>query len=118
MFWSNEDALWNILYIVVTLLVSQLPIFSLNVLLVEQDIIIKFDMSVTPLVSHVEMWPYVASVVVESSHHAVRAVRRVAVVNAVARRLVCSRATSRVFVAIPADAITLTLEVDCRAGAW
>ena len=39
-------------------------------------------MSVTPLVSHVEMWPYVASAVVESSHHAVRAVRSVAVVNA------------------------------------
>ena len=38
-------------------------------------------MSVTPLVSHVEMWPYVASAVVELSHHAVTAVRRVAVTN-------------------------------------
>ena len=78
----------------------------------------KFDMSVTALVFHVEIWPYVASAVVESSHQSVTAVRRVAVVNAVARRVVCSRATSRVFVAIPADAITLTVEVDCRAGTW
>jgi hypothetical protein len=35
----------------------------------------KDDMSVTPEVSHVEMWPYVASAVVASDSHAVTAVR-------------------------------------------
>ena len=33
------------------------------------------DMSVTPEVSHVEMWPYVASAAVSSLNHAVTAVR-------------------------------------------
>ena len=35
------------------------------------------DMSVTPPVSHVEMWPYVASAAVASASHAVTAVRMV-----------------------------------------
>tara|TARA_B100000683_G_scaffold136313_1_gene133069 strand:- start:43 stop:312 length:270 start_codon:yes stop_codon:yes gene_type:complete len=37
----------------------------------------KFAMSVTPPVSHVEMWPYVASAAVASASHAVTAVRMV-----------------------------------------
>ena len=36
-------------------------------------------MSVTALVSHVLMWPYVLAAVVASSHHAVTAVWRLAV---------------------------------------
>jgi hypothetical protein len=35
------------------------------------------DVSVTALVSHVEMWPYVASAAVASASHAVTAVRMV-----------------------------------------
>ena len=38
-------------------------------------------MSVTALVSHVLMWPYVASPAVASSHHEVTAVRRLGVSN-------------------------------------
>ena len=38
-------------------------------------------MSVTRLVSHVLMWPYVLAAVVGSLHHAVTAVRRLAVLN-------------------------------------
>ena len=34
----------------------------------------KYDMSVTPPVSHVEMWPYVASAAVGSESHAATAV--------------------------------------------
>ena len=34
----------------------------------------KYDMSVTPEVSHVEMWPYVASAAVGFASHASRAV--------------------------------------------
>ena len=72
----------------VTLLTSQDEILSLNVAYVEQcpvthalpvhDIPNKLDMSVTPLVSHVEMCPYVLSAVVESLHHAPTAVWRLA----------------------------------------
>ena len=35
----------------------------------------KCDMSFTPDVSHVEMWPYVASAAVASASHALTAVR-------------------------------------------
>ena len=35
------------------------------------------DMSVTPDVSHVEMWPYVASAAVASASHAATAIRMV-----------------------------------------
>ena len=35
------------------------------------------DMSVTPPVAHVEMWPYVASAAVASASHAATAVRMV-----------------------------------------
>ena len=35
------------------------------------------DMSITPEVSHLEMWPYVASAAVASASHAVTAVRMV-----------------------------------------
>ena len=38
----------------------------------------KCDMSVTPEVSHVEMWPYVASAAALSESHAATAVRMVA----------------------------------------
>ena len=72
----------------VTLLTTQDEILSLNVAYVEQcpvthalpvhDIPNKLDMSVTPLVSHVEMCPYVLSAVVESLHHAPTAVWRLA----------------------------------------
>ena len=37
----------------------------------------KCDMSVTPPVAHVEMWPYVASAALWSANHAVTAVRMV-----------------------------------------
>ena len=72
----------------VTRLTSQDEILSLNVAYVEQcpvthalpvhDIPNKLDMSVTPLVSDVEMCPYVLSAVVESLHHAPTAVWRLA----------------------------------------
>ena len=63
----------------VTRLTSQDEILSLNVAYVEQcpvthalpvhDIPNKLDMSVTPLVSHVEMCPYLGSVVVALESH-------------------------------------------------
>ena len=37
----------------------------------------KYDMSVTSTVSHVEMWPYVASAALWSANHAATAVRMV-----------------------------------------
>ena len=66
--------------IVVTLDVSQLPISSLNMSYVEHgppQPENKYDMSVTALVSHSEMCPYIASALVESLHHAPTAVRMV-----------------------------------------
>ena len=79
----NDEVLWNILYIDVTPEVSQALISSLKdaaaVLQPEElqyeDPQSKYDMSVTPDVSHVEMWPYVASAALASESHAATAVR-------------------------------------------
>ena len=43
----------------------------------------SFDMSVTPLVSHVDMCPYVVVALVSLSHQAETAVRRLVVVKVV-----------------------------------
>ena len=86
----NEEAYRNIPSMFVTWLVFQPLRSSLNVLYVEQYTpptsfqseskrLNQDDISVTALVSHVLMWPYVLVAVVESSHHAVTAVRRLAV---------------------------------------
>ena len=58
------------LFIAVTPEVSHAPMSSLK----DEDSN-KSDMSVTPDVSHVEMWPYVASAAVASLNQAVTAVR-------------------------------------------
>ena len=72
----------NILPMFVTWLVSNEDKSWLNVLDVEQaSSLNKYDISVTALVSHVLMWPYVLVAVVASLHHAVTAVRRLAVSN-------------------------------------
>ena len=88
----NEEAPWNIRSMFVTWLVFQPLRSSLNVLYVEQYTppmsfqkrsyrLNKHDMSVTWLVSHVLMWPYVLAAAAASLHHAVTAVRRLAVSN-------------------------------------
>ena len=61
----------NIQSIVVTPEVSHAPMSSLK----DDFPSNKYDMSVTPPVSHVEMWPYVASAAVASESHEATAVR-------------------------------------------
>ena len=79
MSWSKAEAYWNITYIDVTPEVSHAPMSSLKdaaaELLYEQSCAQNnSDMSVTPPVSHVEMWPYVTSAAVASENHATTAV--------------------------------------------
>ena len=78
MSWSKAEALENIQNIDVTPEVSHAPISSLKdaaeMLYKPHHEQNKYDMSVTPDVSHVEMWPYVASAPLRSSNHAVTAV--------------------------------------------
>ena len=79
MSWLKAEASRNILYIDVTPEVSHAPMSSLKdaaaELLYEQYCAQNnSDMSVTPPVAHVEMWPYVASAVAASESHAATAV--------------------------------------------
>ena len=70
-------------------------------------------MSVTALVSHVLMWPYVASPAVASSHHAVTAVRKLDVPNrnAVGKGVGLKLAVGRgVVVGTPVGAQVLLME--------
>ena len=74
----NDEAPENMYCIVVTPEVSHAPMSSLKEPAAElppvQDAQNNSDMSVTPDVSHVEMWPYVASAVAASEVHAATAV--------------------------------------------
>ena len=78
--WLNDEAMTNIIYMLVTLEVSHALISSLKdnaavLQLLHPGIAQnKYAMSVTPDVSQVEMWPYVASAADASANHASRAV--------------------------------------------
>ena len=77
--WLNAEATANIPCIVVTLEVSHAPMSSLKDAAAELHLLSqshaenKYDMSVTSDVSHVEMWPYIASAAVASEVHAATA---------------------------------------------
>ena len=81
MSWSKAEAYQNILYIVVAPEVSHAPMSSSKdaaavlQLLHAKYAQNKYDMSVTPPVAHVEMWPYVASADALLESHAATAVR-------------------------------------------
>ena len=80
MSWLKAEAPRNIWSMLVTPEVSHALMSSLKdaaaELLYEQDCAQNNSpMSVTPDVSHVEMWPYVASAAVASASHASRAVK-------------------------------------------
>ena len=66
----NDEAPQNISYIVVTLEVSHALMSSLK----EAAWAKRASMSVTALVTHVEMWPYNASAAAASASHAATAV--------------------------------------------
>jgi len=73
MSWLKAKAPENMEFMLVTPEVSYAPMSSLK----EYVLWNKYAMSVTPPVSHVEMWPYVVSAAVASASHAVTAVRMV-----------------------------------------
>ena len=76
----NDEAQQNMQCIVVTPEVSHAPMSSLGDAAAELHLLSqshtenKYSMSVTPDVSHVEMWPYIASATAASSNHEVTAV--------------------------------------------
>ena len=73
MSWLNDEAQPNITYMDLTPEVSHAPMSSLKELCKANNL----DMSVTPPVAHVEMWPYVASADALFESHAATAVRMV-----------------------------------------
>ena len=81
MSWLKDEAPWNIFFMFVTPEVSHALMSSLKdaaaelVFALQPNAQNKYAISVTPDVSHVEMWPYVASAAVASSNHAATAVR-------------------------------------------
>merc|ERR1712091_270461 len=101
MSWLNDEAYMNIEYIVVTPEVSHAPMSSLKdaaaalqsmhqqsgyssklSLQKQSSPQNNHDMSVTPPVSHVEMWPYVASAAAGSASHAANAARMLSLSSA------------------------------------
>ena len=118
MSWSKAEAAFH----VVTPEVSHAPMSSLKDAAAELQDLLKSpypdktnrDMSVTPPVSHVEMWPYVASAAVASENHAVTAVRMV--VSSATSGVTVRRGETVGFIVI--DGVAVGAAVGATVGRW